>query len=66
MKENNYNNLIYDIYKYFDNDKYYEITELGKSYMKTLINSSYGIWTSKESVPEKRSKKIKTLLDGTT
>jgi len=65
MKENNYNNLIYDIYRIYDSDKYYEITELSKSYMKALVNSTYGLWSAKESVRERRSNKIKTILNGT-
>lgn len=65
MKEDNYNNLIYDIYRLYDSDKYYEITELSKSYMKALVNSTYGLWSAKESVQERRSNKIKTILNGT-
>lgn len=70
MKEDNYNNLIYDIYRLYDSDKYgsdkyYEITGLSKSYMKALVNSTYGLWSVKESVQERRSNKIKTILNGT-
>lgn len=69
MKEDSYNSLIGDIYKWFDNDKYYEITESGKSYIKLLINSAYGQSYSnifyQESINDVRAKKIKRILDET-
>jgi len=42
----------------------YEVTEFGSSYMKMLINSTYGLWTEKESIQEKRSNKLKRILNG--
>jgi len=61
MKEE-YKSLVYDISKYYDKNSSYEVTELGSSYMKMLINSTYGPWT--ESIREKRSNKLKRILNG--
>jgi hypothetical protein len=64
MKEEEYKSLVYDISKYYDKNLSYEVTELGSSYLKILINSAYGPWTAKESIREKRSNKLKRILNG--
>ncbi len=51
-----YKGMIGKIYSYFEQDKYYEITEFGRYYIKMLQNSTYG-------KNEKRSNKIKRILD---
>lgn len=61
MEQEEYKSLVYDISKYYNKNLSYEVTELGKSYMKVLINSTYGLWTQ-ESIQEKRSNKIKSIL----
>ena len=62
MEQEEYKSLVYDISKYYDKNSSYEVTELSRSYMKMLVNSTYGLWTAKESIREKRSNKIKSIL----
>jgi len=64
MEQEEYKSLVYDISKYYDKNLSYEVTELGTSYLKMLINSTYGLWTPKESIQEKRSDKLKRILNG--
>jgi hypothetical protein len=64
MEQEEYKSLVYDISKYYDKNLSYEVTELGRSYMKMLINSTYGLWTAKESIRENRSNKLKRILNG--
>jgi len=54
MDQEEYKSLVYDISKYYDKNLSYEVTELGTSYLKMLINSTYGLWPAKESIQEKR------------
>ena len=61
MEQEEYKSLVYDISKYYNKNLSYEVTEFGKSYMKVLINSTYGLW-AQESIQEKRSNKIKSIL----
>lgn len=59
-----YKGMIGKIYSYFEQDKYYEITEVGRDYIKMLQNSTYGSWNLIiESKNEERSNKIKRILD---
>ena len=64
MEQEEYKSLVYDISKYYDKNSSYEVNELGSSYMKMLINSTYGLWTTKESIQENRSNKLKRILNG--
>jgi hypothetical protein len=64
MDQEEYKSLVYDISKYYDKNLSYEVTELGSSYMKIIINSAYGLWTAKESIRENRSNKLKRILNG--
>ena len=64
MDQEEYKSLVYDISKYYDRNLSYEVTEFGSSYMKMLINSTYGLWAAKESIQEKRSDKLKRILNG--
>jgi hypothetical protein len=63
MDQEEYKSLVYDISKYYDKNLSYEVTEYGRSLMM-LINSTYGLWTAKESIREKRSDKLKRILNG--
>ncbi len=64
MKQEEYKSLVYDVSKYYDKNLSYEVTELSTSYLKMLINSTYGLWTANESIRENRSNKLKRILNG--
>jgi polyhydroxyalkanoate synthesis regulator phasin len=64
MKQEDYNNLVNNLYKYYDIDTHNLVTESAKAYMKVLLSSTYGAWTAKESIQEKRSNKIRNILNG--
>ena len=62
MEQEEYKSLVYDISKYYNKNLSYEVTEMGESYIKILASSTYGLWTAKESIREKRSDKLKRIL----
>ena len=70
MKQEYYESLGLDLSKYYNNN-IIELNESGKAWIKMMVNSSYGSYSVNliksrylETINEKRSKKIKKLLDG--
>lgn len=68
MKKEKYIDLIYDISKYYNNNKLVEITINGQSYIRLLQNSIYGSfgknWRSQEpSINDIRCEKIEKIIN---
>jgi len=66
MKEE-YKNLVYDLSRYYNSDKYIEV-ESGKAWMKVLLNSTYGAYSVshryfEKPINEKRSDKLNRILN---
>jgi len=64
MKE--YKNLVYDIFKYYDENTAKLVESSGKSWMKVLLNSAYGSYKfshTEQPINEKRSDKLNRILN---
>ena len=64
MKE--YNNLVYDLYKYYDKNTAKLVESSGKFWIKILLNSTYGSYKvshTEQPINEKRSDKLNRILN---